>query len=66
MDRYRRAKVAEGLDHGVSTSINKTLTTLAAILETAVEYGLIEGQSRERQAPAAPVGLAQANMDRPS
>lgn len=37
IDRYRRAKVREGRLN--STSINKCLATLAAILELAVEYG---------------------------
>jgi hypothetical protein len=40
VDRYRLGKVREG-KLGV-TSINKTLTTLAAILEAAVEYELID------------------------
>jgi integrase len=40
VDRYRQAKVREG---ALSvTSINKTLTRLAQILEVAVEYGLID------------------------
>lgn len=40
VDRYRAAKVSAG---GLSaTSINKTLTRLAQILEVAVEYGHIE------------------------
>jgi integrase len=39
VDRFRTAKVREG---GLNaTSINKLITTLAAILETATEYGLI-------------------------
>jgi integrase len=53
VDRYRRAKVAEGRI-GV-TSINKALTTLAAILETAVEYELIArnpAKGRRRRLPA--------------
>jgi hypothetical protein len=37
---YRLAKVRQG--NLGATSINKTLTTLAAILETAVEYELID------------------------
>ncbi len=39
VDRYRRGKVADGRIG--ASSISKTLTTLAAILETAVEYELI-------------------------
>ena len=39
VDRYRRAKGAESRIG--TTSINKTLTTLAAVLEVAVEYELI-------------------------
>ena len=54
VDRYRLAKVRDGR-LGV-TSINKTLTTLAAILETAVEYELIDrnpARGRRRRLPAA-------------
>jgi integrase len=40
VDRYRQQKVREGRIG--PTSINKTLATLTAILETAVEYGLID------------------------
>jgi len=53
VDRYRLAKVREG-SLG-ATSINKTLTTLAAILETAVEYELIDrnpARGRRRRLPA--------------
>jgi integrase len=53
VDRYRLGKVREG-KLGV-TSINKTLTTLAAILEAAVEYGLIDrnpAHGRRRRLPA--------------
>lgn len=53
VDRYRLGKVREG-ELGV-TSINKTLTTLAAILETAVEYELIDrnpARGRRRRLPA--------------
>jgi hypothetical protein len=39
VDRYRRAKVAEGKIG--ATSINKTLATLSAILEAAVGYELV-------------------------
>jgi hypothetical protein len=46
VDRYRLGKVREG-KLGV-TSINKTLATLAAILETAVEYESIDCQPRAR------------------
>lgn len=44
VDRYRLGKVREG-KLGV-TSINKTLAALAAILETAVEYELIDRNPR--------------------
>jgi integrase len=40
VDRYRRAKVAEG--RLSAASINKTITRLAQIMEQAVEYGLVE------------------------
>jgi integrase len=53
VDRYRLAKVRDGR-LGV-TSINKTLTTLAAILEAAVEYELIDrnpARGRRRRLPA--------------
>jgi len=53
IDRYRLGKVREG-KLGV-TSINKTLTTLAAILEAAVEYELIDrnpARGRRRRLPA--------------
>jgi integrase len=40
VDRYRQAKVREGVLS--AESINKTLTLLAAVLEQAVEYELIE------------------------
>jgi integrase len=53
VDRYRLGKVREG-KLGV-TSINKTLTTLAAIMEAAVEYGLIDrnpAHGRRRRLPA--------------
>jgi integrase len=40
VDRYRRAKVREG--RLSPASVNKTLETLAAILEVAVEYGHID------------------------
>jgi integrase len=55
VDRYRLAKVRES-KLGV-TSINKTLATLAAILETAVEYELIDrnpARGRRRRLPAQP------------
>jgi integrase len=53
VDRYRLGKVREGKLN--ATSINKTLTTLAAILEVAVEYELIgrnpaRGRRRRLQA----------------
>jgi integrase len=52
VDRYRRGKVADGKLGAMS--INKTLTTLAAILETAVEYELIArnvAKGRRRRLP---------------
>jgi integrase len=55
VDRYRLAKVREGKLG--ATSINKTLTTLAAILEAAVEYELIgrnPARGRRRRLPASP------------
>ena len=54
VDRYRRAKVAEGRIG--TTSINKTLTTLAAVLEVAVEYDLIAknpAKGKRRRLPSA-------------
>jgi integrase len=53
VDSYRLAKVRDG--NLGATSINKTLTTLAAILETAVEYELIDrnpARGRRRRLPA--------------
>jgi integrase len=53
VDRYRLAKVRAG-KLGVA-SINKTLATLAAVLETAVEYELINrnpARGRRRRLPA--------------
>jgi integrase len=53
VDRYRLGKVREGKLS--TTSINKTLTTLAAILEAAVEYELIgrnPARGRRRRLPA--------------
>lgn len=44
VDRYRQVKVAEG--ELSATSINKTLTRLAQILEVAVEYELIGRNGR--------------------
>jgi integrase len=55
VDRYRLGKVREGKLG--ATSINKTLTTLASILEAAVEYELIDrnpARGRRRRLPAAP------------
>lgn len=54
VDAYRLAKVREG-NLGAST-INKTIATLAAILDVALEYGLIErnparGRRRRLAAP---------------
>jgi integrase len=53
VDRYRRAKVAEGRLH--ATSINKTLQTLSAILEVELEYGRIAtnpAKGKRRRLPA--------------
>jgi integrase len=53
VDRYRALKVRQG--NLGATSINKTLSTLAAILETAVEYDLIDrnvAQGRRRRLTA--------------
>jgi integrase len=63
VDRYRLAKVREGKIG--ATSINKTLTTLAAILETAVEYELIArnpARGKRRRLPA--VTPARSWLDR--
>jgi integrase len=54
VDRYKSAKVAAG--QLSATSINKTLTRLAQVLEVAVEYGHIEknparGRRRRVRAP---------------
>lgn len=54
VDRYRRGQVAEG--RLGTTSINKTLATLSAVLEVAVEYDLISrnvAKGRRRRLPAA-------------
>ena len=53
VDRYRAAKVRAGKLG--PTSINKTLSTLAAILEVACEYGHVDrnvAQGRRRRLPA--------------
>lgn len=55
VDRYRTLKVRQG--ELSATSINKTLTRLAQILEVAVEYGHVErntakGRRRRLRAPA--------------
>lgn len=53
VDRYRLSKVRGGKLS--ATSINKTLATLAAILESAVEYELIDrnpARGRRRRLPA--------------
>ena len=66
VDRYRAAKVKQGKLS--ATSINKTLTRLAQILEVAVEYGLIErnparGKRRRLKATKpAPVWLDSAEQ----
>jgi hypothetical protein len=57
VDRYRQAKVREGVLS--AESINKTLTMLAAVLEQAVEYELIDRNpavgKRRRSGPASHV-----------
>ena len=50
VDRYRAAKVREGVLS--ATSINKTITRLAQILEVAVEYELSTGTRRRGSAGA--------------
>jgi integrase len=66
VDRYRAAKVKQGKLS--ATSINKTLTRLAQILEVAVEYGLIDrnpakGKRRRLKASKpAPVWLDSAEQ----
>ncbi len=61
VDRYRNEKVREGMIS--PTSINKTITRLAQILEEAVEYGMIpsnpaKGRRRRlRTTQPAPVWL---------
>ena len=49
VDRYRTAKVREG--ELSARSINMTLTLLAAVLEQAVDYELLERQPCEGQEP---------------
>jgi integrase len=54
VDRYRAVKLAEG--RLSPTSINKTITRLAQILEVAVEYGYIErnpAKGRRRRVKAS-------------
>lgn len=54
VDRYRLTNVREGRLNAMS--INKTLTTLVAVLESAVEHGLIDrnpARGRRRRLPAA-------------
>lgn len=63
VDRYRLAKVRAGELN--ATSINKTLTTLAAILESAVEYGHIPrnvAHGRRRRLPS--ITPARTSLDR--
>jgi integrase len=69
VDRYRAAKLAESEDERLSaTSINKTITRLAQILEVAVEYGHLsrnpaKGKRRRVKASRpAPVWLDQASQ----
>ncbi|MHB8659871.1 MAG: tyrosine-type recombinase/integrase, partial [Solirubrobacteraceae bacterium] len=54
VDRYKAAKVREGALS--PTSINKTITRLAQILEVAVEYELIDrnpAKGRRRRVKAS-------------
>jgi integrase len=63
VDRYRGGKVREGKLS--ATSINKTLSTLAAIMESAVEYGLSErnpARGRRRRLPSTTP--ARSSLDR--
>jgi len=66
VDRYKAAKVREGVLS--STSINKTITRMAQILEVAVEYGLIDrnpAKGKRRRVKAsrpAPVWLDRAEQ----
>jgi integrase len=66
VDRYKAAKVREGAL--APTSINKTITRLAQILEDAVEYGLIDrnpAKGKRRRVKAsrpAPVWLDRAEQ----
>jgi hypothetical protein len=56
VDRYRTAKVREGILS--PNSINKTLTRLSQVLEVAVEYGYLGKNpargKRRRLKPQAP------------
>ena len=67
VDRYRAAKLAEDKPLSAS-SINKTITRLAQILEVAVEYGYIERnpargkRRRVKASKAAPIWLDQASQ----
>lgn len=64
VDRYKAAKVREGVLS--ATSINKTITRLAQILDVADEYGMIDRnpakgkRRRVKAAKAAPVWLDRA------
>ena len=63
VDRYRAAKVREG--ELSATSINKTITRLAQILEVAVEYELLDrnpakGKRRRVKASQAGAGVARS------
>ena len=65
VDRYRQAKVREGTLS--VTSINKTITRLAQILEVAFEYGLIErNPAKGRRRRLRPVRQAPVWLDRAS
>ena len=63
VDRYRPAKVREGALS--ATSINKTITRLAQILEVAVEYELIDRNPARGEAATSEGVEARAGMARP-
>jgi integrase len=63
VDRYRLAKVKDGKLN--ATSINKSLATLSAILETAVEYGWIANNPAQgRRRRLASVTPPRTSLDR--
>ena len=67
VDRYRSAKQREGMLS--VTSINKTITRLAQILEVAVEYGMIErnpAKGKRRRVKARNQRLSTQRRARPA